>query len=236
VQLKSQKKNGAGGRIRTYGGMPVCKTGAIGLSAHARVMIGRVIFEQNILHYHKYYYMSEEIKSTCKMCNIIFYQRRRKIEYMKIFCSRSCSASYNNKNKIYKNNYKKQGICKYCNEKFIFKKKSSLGKFCSLKCTGEFTFQESIKKANDGLVSTPVTLKKILTYKEGYKCKICNLSNWNNKEISLHLDHIDGNSDNNFLPNLRLLCPNCHSQTETFSGRNIKNSKRSIYNKRYRKK
>lgn len=56
-----------------------------------------------------------------------------------------------------------------------------------------------------------------------YKCYICKLYEWNNQSIILQLDHIDGNKKNNTLINLRLLCPNCHSQTNTFCGRNIKN-------------
>lgn len=55
------------------------------------------------------------------------------------------------------------------------------------------------------------------------KCIVCGLGNiWNNKSIQLQLDHIDGNPKNNLLINLRLLCPNCHSQTHTFSGKHIK--------------
>lgn len=56
------------------------------------------------------------------------------------------------------------------------------------------------------------------------KCEICGLGNkWNNKPIALQLDHIDGNNKNNLLENLRIVCPNCHSQTDTYAGRNIKN-------------
>lgn len=54
-----------------------------------------------------------------------------------------------------------------------------------------------------------------------YRCSWCGLEDeWNGKRITLHLDHIDGNSYNNELSNLRWLCPNCHSQTDTYTNRN----------------
>ena len=59
---------------------------------------------------------------------------------------------------------------------------------------------------------------------EGYfenKCSICGISEWNGKTIPLELDHIDGNPKNHNLKNLRIMCPNCHSQTETFRAKNI---------------
>lgn len=61
--------------------------------------------------------------------------------------------------------------------------------------------------------------------KEGLKenkCEICFISNWNGKPIQCELDHIDGNRTNHKLENLRILCPNCHSQTDTFRAKNIK--------------
>jgi len=55
------------------------------------------------------------------------------------------------------------------------------------------------------------------------ECANCRISNsWENKPLILVLDHINGISNDNRLENLRFLCPNCNSQTETFSGRNKK--------------
>lgn len=52
-----------------------------------------------------------------------------------------------------------------------------------------------------------------------YECEKCGISKWNDEPLTLHLDHIDGDSRNNKIDNLRLLCPNCHSQTDTFGRR-----------------
>ncbi len=56
-----------------------------------------------------------------------------------------------------------------------------------------------------------------------YKCKKCGLSNeWQSEKLSLQLEHINGINNDNRLENLCFLCPNCHSQTKTFGGRNAK--------------
>lgn len=58
-----------------------------------------------------------------------------------------------------------------------------------------------------------------------YVCAICgNDGHWNEKQLSLQIDHINGINDDNRKENLRWLCPNCHSQTNTFGGRNVKES------------
>jgi sugar diacid utilization regulator len=54
-------------------------------------------------------------------------------------------------------------------------------------------------------------------------CSICNQANiWNGKPLVLQLDHINGKSRDNRLENIRLVCPNCHSQTDTFGSKNRK--------------
>lgn len=56
-----------------------------------------------------------------------------------------------------------------------------------------------------------------------YVCRDCgNNGAWNGKPISLHLEHINGTNNDNRLKNLTFLCPNCHSQTPTFAGKNSK--------------
>lgn len=54
------------------------------------------------------------------------------------------------------------------------------------------------------------------------KCEICGITEWNHSQIIFQIHHIDGDSKNNEVTNLQLLCPNCHSQTDNFSNRKRK--------------
>jgi len=54
-----------------------------------------------------------------------------------------------------------------------------------------------------------------------HQCQCCLNTTWLNQPISLELEHKDGNHDNNNLKNLELLCPNCHSLTPTYRGKNV---------------
>ena len=64
---------------------------------------------------------------------------------------------------------------------------------------------------------------KLKLFEQGLKdkvCECCGLTEWREKPIALELDHINGVNNDNRIENLRILCPNCHAQTETYRGRN----------------
>ena len=69
--------------------------------------------------------------------------------------------------------------------------------------------------------------KRVLIEQEG-KCNCCGISEWMGKPLTLELEHKDGNHFNNQRGNLEMICPNCHSQTETWRGRNKAKNRNKI--------
>lgn len=79
---------------------------------------------------------------------------------------------------------------------------------------------DKIKLLPFELWGSKLRVEFIFNEQEG-KCLHCGIRSWQGKKLKLHLDHINGNNNFNVRSNLRLLCPNCHSQTETYCGKNI---------------
>lgn len=76
--------------------------------------------------------------------------------------------------------------------------------------------KEILIKNSDFLWNDKIKKKILKANLLNYECSNCKINEWLGKKLSLHLDHINGICNDNRIENLRFLCPNCHSQTETF--------------------
>ena len=141
--------------------------------------------------------------------------------------------------------YSKWGEKRFCSRKCsnsrVFSEESKLKKSLALrgrKPTGVIKDKESWAKkiketAYKKYIATPfeelgIENKRRRVFEEqNYCCNNCGISEWQGFKISLELEHKDGNNQNNDRDNLEGLCPNCHSITDTWRGRN-KPSKNGI--------
>ena len=143
-----------------------------------------------------------------------------------MYCSRSCANSRNfsaetNEKKSKSNlefyanftaDERKQLQAKK-NLKYDFNAKQKKVQVANLKNSWNRPYEEMAQGA----------LRKRLLHERNNKCEECGTSDqWRGNRLPLELEHIDGNNKNNKFENLKILCPNCHSQTPTFRGRNIK--------------
>lgn len=130
--------------------------------------------------------------------------------------------------------------CLNCNVAFSYNK-SSTNKFCTIKCSSDYSKSGTERKIQNAENISESTLRRYVFSTCEKVCAICGLGDeWQGKKLGLHLDHIDGDSDNNTLANVRILCPNCHSQTENFGSkgngsRYKKITKRNKYLQDYKK-
>lgn len=93
-----------------------------------------------------------------------------------------------------------------------------------------------IKDIKDYLVDESKCSRHVLKrhlLSEGYKqniCEICGISEWNGKPLAMQIHHKDGDTHNNRLDNLMMICPNCHAQTENYRGKaNVKIERPKYY-------
>ncbi len=108
-------------------------------------------------------------------------------------------------------------------------KRSNGKKYCGLSCQHQFQYKEKVRKwlageidGQRGKTATCSWIKRYIIETRGRLCECCKLSMWMEKEIPLDLEHSDGNFLNNKIDNLKLLCLNCHGQTDTYKSKNRK--------------
>lgn len=120
--------------------------------------------------------------------------------------------------------------CLYCkNKKEVWNHSS--GNFCSNVCAANHKYTIWLEKwlidEENGSSNSKIDgcNKRVRRYfQENIQCcESCGQGQtWNGKNLTLEIDHTDGNRKNNKRSNLKYLCPNCHSQTPTFRAKNIK--------------
>ena len=87
----------------------------------------------------------------------------------------------------------------------------------------EDVFKENSRHSNE-MVKHRIVNQNLLEY----RCVKCGIDSWQGESIVLDLDHINGDNLDNRISNLRYLCPNCHSQTSTYKGRNKNKGKQKV--------
>jgi len=202
-----------------------------------KIKLGKLGLKQNREEYYE--------NTACVNCGKIF--SGLKIENRK-FCSSKCAATYNNKIRVRK--VKQEKINKRQRERYHKSKNNyclNCGDpvyetYCNAKCQREYRLKEIFKKIE---LDEPIQMgsdttnhryyKRYLIEKHGEYCMECGWKEINphSNKVPIELEHIDGNSKNNKLKNLKLLCPNCHSLTSTYKALNKGNGRFSRM-KRYK--
>jgi hypothetical protein len=174
----------------------------------------------------KYYGVSDTyIKKICKKLEIELTTRSKFPE----------NWSPHNKGK------KEKKECTNCKEQYLSTQKNS--KYCSKQCEFEYktteTYNHYLNNQIDYCYSNKGMrfVKKHILKEQNNSCEICKMENvWNNKPIIFILDHINGDASNNKRENLRLICPNCDSQLDTYKSKNKNSARKERYLLNYKNK
>lgn len=140
------------------------------------------------------------------------------------FCSAHCARCFSTSKMRLRLNEKlaKERVCKNCKRTYKALKKSGHTHLYCRECKNPVGNKLSAEKILSKKKRPRYHLVRVML-EAGipYLCKECGQEPlWNGKELTLQIDHIDGNHNNNEdLLNLRFLCPNCHTQTPTYGSK-----------------
>jgi len=139
------------------------------------------------------------------------------------FCNTICSHAYSSKcNKDQKNKNISKALKKKKRHSFQHLPIETRRKMTKAAIASQKKRKEELYK-NGKWDELPLSYKRRRVFEEqDGKCAICKIDEWQGKPLTLHFDHIDGNSKNDSRENVRFVCPNCHSQTETYCGKKQK--------------
>lgn len=98
---------------------------------------------------------------------------------------------------------------------------------CNKRCSAK----DFLNKNKHSKLNPTIKQKLFKENLKEYKCEICGISEWQGKSIILQVHHIDGNPYNNTLENIQILCPNCHSQTDSYSASSDKRKRAEDFKK-----
>lgn len=169
--------------------------------------------------------------NLCKFCLIPLAYDKRNNNY----CNHNCAAKQLNTTRGYTLSENKIFNCLFCGNDFKAKGTED-HKYCSRECMSSFWWQESKNKILQDGYDTSYNhklSKKLLVESNKGKCQSCQLSEWCNKPMPLVLDHINGNSEDGSLTNLRVICNNCDALTDTYKAKN-KGNGRAVRRQRYK--
>jgi hypothetical protein len=124
--------------------------------------------------------------------------------------------------------------CPVCGEKVGRSNRIHCSRLCQR--NAEFTAKLDRWQAGEEPWTGPETIKVVLAKIYGRKCDECGLEEWRGVPIPLQVNHKDGNSTDNRLVNVHLLCPNCHALTPTFGFRNKGNGRAARQRRRLKEK
>jgi len=180
---------------------------------------GLILNKVNAEFSEKLYYINPRL---CSWCNLpLAYLKRNNSG----FCSRACSAQASNtKRAETRRSWNYSVNCLSCGSKISDTYTNR--KYCDQKCQKDFGFEQRFRDwYESGKSFGNRVIRDFLSTISGYSCAHCGISEWNGSAITLEVEHIDGNSEDSSPENVCLLCPNCHSQTPTYKGRNVGNGR-----------